>query len=428
MNMSFYGGKKGQDLLAKQIFNSCSEMLQDLVKNLTSDIEIGEYVAISYGSTENDEYYSNRQKDAAIKCIGYYNGSFWEKNQKAWTVEYPTSKYYYKDFSLSNDIVLKSISKGEDTYPLAYYFEGTNIGYERKLDLGTLPSFTVAQGFQDTSITVPAVEIGYSDNDKTQPVIKFEFPDLYFDNRDLSDIKPGDYKFNSTTGVLSKYEGSNKADTIVGTLIVAPQINEIESINPYDEQGNPVSPQVEIDKSTSPWGFKFKLPSIPKISAQKSTQEKIANVTTERKNDEVIFSFSFDLSNLESLKLQPSQGYHYDLEGSIESTDAWTTITQELNNQFGGLEVGNLIALSIASIEDGVEYQHQFWAFISEKKEKENSIENVWVFIPIESLKSETFVWKPFNGIEENTVYYEGGNISSLNKIIVSADAGEVVV
>ena len=238
MNMSFYGGKKGQDLLAKQIFNSCFEMLQDLIKNLTSDIEIGDYVAISYGSTENDEYKSNRQKDA--NCIGYYNGSFWEKNQKAWTIEYPIdeNQYYHHDFKLTDSITLKAISTSEegDTYPLAYYFKDTNIGYERKLDLGTLPTFSAVQGFDDSKIPVPAVKVEYTDpTDKTQPVIKFEFPDLYFDNRDLSDIKPGDYKFNSTTGVLSKYEGSNKADLVIGTLIVAPQINEIESINPYDK-------------------------------------------------------------------------------------------------------------------------------------------------------------------------------------------------
>lgn len=78
--LSFYGGRSGQSFSIKKIFNSYTEMIEDL-KNANSLIEVDEYVAIFYGEPGTNDYEENLAKDTKNNYKNR-NASFWQKVYK----------------------------------------------------------------------------------------------------------------------------------------------------------------------------------------------------------------------------------------------------------------------------------------------------------------------------------------------------------
>ncbi len=81
MQYSFYGGQQGKSFKISQIFNTKSELEQDINMRWSSSIGVGEYVIITYGlpsTTEDSSYYINQKVDID-KYGRAYNTTLWEK-------------------------------------------------------------------------------------------------------------------------------------------------------------------------------------------------------------------------------------------------------------------------------------------------------------------------------------------------------------
>ena len=74
---NFYGGQPGKDFRLAYIFKNKKEALEDLNKGIVSTIGVGEYVVISYGDVDSEEYVANFNEDGGKKS---YNGCFYKKD------------------------------------------------------------------------------------------------------------------------------------------------------------------------------------------------------------------------------------------------------------------------------------------------------------------------------------------------------------
>lgn len=408
--ISFYGGPKGQDLLVSEIFDSCDSMLKDLVT--VSEVEIGQLIAISYNNFKiANGYYSNREKDEGY--TGYYNGSFWQKEKRDWTNEYKTENSciytdIYVSISEGQKVRVVSISKEGNPYPFVYFEPNTGLGYERKLDLGTLPIFEVQTAELDGVTAVPAVQVEYKENDKTQhAVLKFEFPDLIFEESTgtkWEGQKDGDYIFETDTGVFYKVVGGTKEPQ--GSLVIKPKI-DVTTVNPYDNNGIPVEPAVEINASTNPWTLVFKTPKAPRISLEINDSTGIAKSSAVYSQDGVTLNLDLALDNLAALQLKPNYGYNYKLaEG--ETFDEATTlpkITEELDGIYGDLPLGTIVALYVSA---GDQF-YTYWALRAVINGKIG-----WQYLKINSFQTETFTWQKIgpNNSTGLKLIYDGGRIT----------------
>lgn len=81
MSASFYGGPAGQSFKIKRIFESKLAMREDLLKRQSSDIAVGEFVFISYGSqsVDKDKFNELRAADKEAFDGKSYNSTLWQK-------------------------------------------------------------------------------------------------------------------------------------------------------------------------------------------------------------------------------------------------------------------------------------------------------------------------------------------------------------
>lgn len=81
MSTNFYGGPVGQSFRIKKIFKNKIEMREDLLKRQSSDIAVGEFVFISYGSAavDKDKYNELRTADKEAFDGKTYQSTLWQK-------------------------------------------------------------------------------------------------------------------------------------------------------------------------------------------------------------------------------------------------------------------------------------------------------------------------------------------------------------
>lgn len=79
---SFYGGLNGQSFEIKEIFTSknglTNSLVNDLSKGWTSPISVGEFVVVSYGMPNDENYNELRKIDLDAEAKGY-NSTLWRK-------------------------------------------------------------------------------------------------------------------------------------------------------------------------------------------------------------------------------------------------------------------------------------------------------------------------------------------------------------
>ena len=75
--VNFYGGQPGKDFRIAHVFKNKKEALADLNQGIVSPIGVGEYIVISYGDVDSNDYLNNLNEDGNEKS---YNGCFYKKD------------------------------------------------------------------------------------------------------------------------------------------------------------------------------------------------------------------------------------------------------------------------------------------------------------------------------------------------------------
>lgn len=178
---SFYGGPNGQSFEIKEIFTSknglTNSLANDLSKGWTSPISVGEFVVVSYGMPNDENYNELRQIDLDKEGKGY-NSTLW---QKCYDEEQGSANglYYRLIASMTGNTPHLLVDQpagvlDADQNPYVT-FDGSDID-QPVLKFFLPQSQILSQGATEVLDADKDPEVVYNDSDINNPTITFRLP------------------------------------------------------------------------------------------------------------------------------------------------------------------------------------------------------------------------------------------------------------